>query len=334
MPGNSVSRSRETVREGVSEPLVLDEERTAWLTTLYQANVGAVLKTCRRLLRDPEDAADAAQEVFLRAAASLHTAPDGKEASAWLATVAKNYCLDILRRRRRFQSALTTLGAGVAVIESESEVVDRHLAQAVLDQLAVRDRRALWESHVEERPVGEIAERLGLNYLATAQLLHRARRRAALVAAELVALLALIRLGVRRARMQMQNVAQPVAAVVALPAVMAVLVTITPPPSTYTAVAQTPPHSAQRAAANPRPTVPPATNPNTGLPPPAPSATAAATQQSVIPPVTVATRPSPSRTPVVSLPKPVGNPVSKPAGPPWKKGHHKLGDHGHGHSAS
>lgn len=295
--------------------------------------MGTVMKTCRRLLRDPDDAADAAHEVFLRAAVSLHTAPDGKDASAWLTTVAKNYCLDILRRRRRFQSALTTLGGGVAVIESESAVVDRQLAQAVLDQLAVRDRRALWESHVEERPVGEIAERLGLNYLATAQLLHRARRRAALVAAELAALLALIRLGMRRARTQVQNLT-PVASVVTVPLVMAALVVATPRPSTETAAAQvTRPSPHQSAAANPTQVPPAATNPNTGLPPPAPSAPPAITQQSV-PVVALATlppRPAPS---IVSLPKPLPKPVPKPTGPPWKKGHHKLGNHGHGHSAS
>jgi hypothetical protein len=226
---------------------------------------------------------------------------------------------------------LTTLGGGVAVVESESGVVDRQLAQAVLDQLAVRDRRALWESHVEERPVGEIAERLGLNYLATAQLLHRARRRAAIVAAELAALLALIRLGMRRARMQIQNLA-PVASVVTVPVVMAALVVVTPRPSTETVVAQVHPSPRPTIAANPTQIPPAATNPSTGLPPPAPSATPATIQQSV--PVAVAALPSPPAPIVVSLPKPVVKPLPKPTGPPWKKGQHKLGNHGHGHSAS
>lgn len=313
--------------------LVLDAERTAWLTTLYEANVGTVLKTCRRLLHDPDDAADAAHEVFLRAVTSLHAAPHSKDAAAWLTTVAKNYCLDILRRRRRFRSALTTLGAGVAVVESESGVVDRQLAQAVLDQLAVRDRRALWESHVEERPVGEIAERMGLNYLATAQLLHRARRRAALVAAELAALLALIRLGMRRARTQIQNAA-PVASVVVIPVAIAVVVARTLPPSTNNAVAQaprTPQH--QPARANPTQIPPAATNPNTGLPPPAPSATAGTTQPSA-PPLVLAALPSRPAATVKPIPMPLPKPLPKPTGPPWKKGQHKLGHHGHGHSAS
>ena len=197
----------------IAGPPALDDERAAWLTTLYEANVSAVARTCRRLLQNPEDAADATHEVFLRAAASLHTAPDGKDARAWLTTVARNYCLDVLRRKRRLQSALTTLGSGISELQSETVVVDRQLAQAVLEQLAVRERRALWESHVEDRTVGEIAERLGLSYMAAAQLLHRARRRAALVAAELAALLALLRLGVRKGVIKIQTAAHPVATI-------------------------------------------------------------------------------------------------------------------------
>lgn len=313
-------------------PLVLDQDRAVWLTTLYEANVRSVQKTCRRLLDDPDDAADATQEVFLRAATSLHTAPDGKDAAAWLNTVARNYCLDILRRRRKFQSALTTLGAGVAVVEAEAAVDDRHLAQAVLDQLAVRDRRALWESHVEERPVGEIAERLGLNYLATAQLLHRARRRAALVAAELAALLALLRLGLRRAQAQMQNNLQPVAAIVAMPIVMAGLVIASGTPSTgntHRTVAIRP-SALQPFYANPTQSAPLPANPNTGLPPPAPALTVSNTAQQAAAPSPITALPSPPPPTTVSAPKP----KPRPTGPPWKKGHHKLGTHGHGHSAS
>ena len=315
-----------------ASPLVLDHERTVWLTALYETNVRSVIKTCRRLLDDPEEAADATQEVFIRAATALHTAPDGKDAAAWLTTVARNYCLDVLRRRRKFQSALTTLGGGVALVEAETAVDDRQLAQAVLDQLAVRDRRALWESHVEERPVGEIAERLGLNYLATAQLLHRARRRAALVAAELAALLALLRLGLRRAQTQMQTNVQPVAAVVAVPIVMAGLVIASGTPSVsapHRPVAVRP-SALQPFHANPTQSTLLPTNPNTGLPPPTPALTVSSTAQQAAASSPMIALPSPAPPTTVSAPKP----RPRPTGPPWKKGHHKLGTHGHGHSAS
>jgi RNA polymerase sigma-70 factor (ECF subfamily) len=226
-----------------------------------------VFNTSRRLLGNPEDAADATHEVFLRAAASLHAAPDGKDARAWLTTVARNHCLDLLRRRRRFRAALTTLGASASELQSETVVVDRQLAQTVLEQLAVRERQALWQSHVEERPVGEIAERLGMSYMAAAQLLSRARRRAALVAAELAAILGLVREGLLRRRTMIQGGVQPVASVLAIPLVVTALVsTSSGTPVGYAAqpsVAAAPFQSVPRRDAD-HPSGSSVTNPNVG----------------------------------------------------------------------
>ena len=305
------------------DPVALDAERTAWLTRLYEANVRTVFATCRRLLNSREDAADATQEVFLRAAASLHVAPDGKDARAWLTTVARNYCLDILRRRHRLRSALTTLGAGLAQPESETIVVDRQLAQAVLDQLAVRERQALWESHVEQRSVGEIAERLGLTYLAAAQLLSRARRRAALVAAELAAIFALLRSGLARRRMALQNLAHPVAAVLVVPLVAIVVISAgSGTPYGYTAhafVAQSVPHTVPRRRADVGEVAPKVTP----AAPAVPTTTVARVAQTAAP-VRIAAVSLPPAHPVLPLP----NPAPVPDESRHKKPHHK--GHGHG----
>lgn len=309
----------------ISEPMALDGERTVWLTTLYEANVRMVFTTCRRLLQNPEDAADATHEVFLRAAVSLHVPPDSKDARAWLTTVARNHCLDVLRRRRRHQSALTTLGAGAPPMESETVVVDRQLAQTVLEQLAVRERQALWESHVEQRPVGEIAERLGLSYLAAAQLLSRARRRAALVAAELAAIFLLIRSSVLRRRGALQNLGQPVAAVLVVPLVVTVL--ISGSSGTRSGLA------ANRAATKvhqqlvllppapiPNQTGPQPAKPNVALRPSTNPTTGAVKQIVVAQPVALA--------PVKVVPRPSPKPTltttcQTPLGPPYKWGHLK-----------
>jgi RNA polymerase sigma-70 factor (ECF subfamily) len=300
------------------EPLVLDDERSVWLTALYEANVRMVLSTCRRLLRSPEDAADAAHEVFLRAAASLQAAPDGKEARAWLTTVARNYCLDLLRRRQRLQSALTALGAGVAPLESETQVVDRQLAQAVFEQLAVRERRALWESHVEERPLGEIVQRLRLSYPATARLLHRARRRAAFLAAELAAILAVVRSGLLRRRTVVQNTVQPVGAVLAIPLVMTALIsTGSGTPSAYAAhawVAGAVQQSVRRPHVEAKP-VQAAPAAQASLPPPAANLVAI-----VLPPPTSAkVQPTVGVLAVTARPSPPPRRLS----PPYKWGHFK-----------
>ena len=176
--------------------LNLTDTRRRWLSELYEANSAAVFNLNRRLLNSRDDAADATHEVFLRAAASLDEPPNSPQARGWLLTVARNHAIDIIRRRERLGTAMVTLAATAdAGPDAVAAVEDRELLLAVLRELGVRDREALWQSAVERRPLAEIARSFNLSYTAAAQLLSRARRRALLVAARLAVILGLAQLG-------------------------------------------------------------------------------------------------------------------------------------------
>ncbi len=154
------------------------------------------------MLRNPDDAADAAHEVFLKAMASSQLRSAGGDVGPWLLTVARNHCLDVLRRRQRLGRVLVTLsGDRDAAPDPETPVVDRQVVAAIFEQLGQRERQALWQSAVERRSLAAIAGDLRLSYMATAQLLHRARRHAATLAKRLAAIFGLLQLGraVRRA---------------------------------------------------------------------------------------------------------------------------------------
>jgi RNA polymerase sigma-70 factor, ECF subfamily len=197
------------------------ETRGSWLADLYESNSTAVFHVCQRLLKNPEDAADATHEVFLRAFTSLTGEPAGKRGRAWLVTVARNYCLDMLRRQKRMGSALNTLAAEpVPYAEAEKAVLDREFVDAVLRQLKDRERQALWQSAVEYRPIGEIGNYLGLSYMAAAQLLHRARRHALVVAGRLAAILGLLQLNRLAKRLVFGVEAHPVAVAIMVPLVV------------------------------------------------------------------------------------------------------------------
>jgi len=243
----------------------LTDARRRWLAELYQANSAAVFNQCRHLLGSREDAADATQEVFLRAASSLTEAPDSPQARAWLTTVTRNYCIDLLRRRERFGSALTTLGATAGSAGDPVETVeDRQLLHAVLQQMGVRERQALWRSAVEDLPLGEVARSFGVSYLAAAQLLHRARRRALVLATRLAVIVGLVQLGqaqlrqpARRSNLVLRS--QQLAAVVVVPLALAVIV-VSSSPQRLIGVGATSPQrtaSAQSLAATPRNPSPP-----------------------------------------------------------------------------
>ena len=209
--------------------LNLTDTRRRWLSELYEANSDAVFNLCRRLLNSREDAADATHEVFLRAAASLDEPPDSPQARGWLITVARNHSIDIIRRRERFVTAMVTLAATAdAGADGVEAVEDRELLVAVLRELGVRDREALWQSAVERRPLAEIARSFDLSYTAAAQLLSRARRRALLVASRLAVILGLAQLGRAVRRQNWAERGQLVASVVVPVIVAAVVVSSSP----------------------------------------------------------------------------------------------------------
>src|ERR1700751_1724366 len=75
------------------------------LSESYEPHYPHGLQVCRRFFRRPEDAEDAAAEVFLK----LHTVLDQKDEAypfrPWVCQVAGRHCIDKLRRRKRERCA-------------------------------------------------------------------------------------------------------------------------------------------------------------------------------------------------------------------------------------
>jgi RNA polymerase sigma-70 factor, ECF subfamily len=78
------------------------------LSSIYTAHYLHVLRVCRRFFRQPEDAEDAAAEVFLK----LHTVLEKKDEKhpfrPWVCQVAGRHCIDKLRRRKREKCSTVT----------------------------------------------------------------------------------------------------------------------------------------------------------------------------------------------------------------------------------
>lgn len=75
-----------------------DVRRAAQLLVLHHAD--AVYATCRALLRDATLAEDLSQEAFVRAIAALPTFRGDAQSRTWLLSIARNLCLDHLRRQK------------------------------------------------------------------------------------------------------------------------------------------------------------------------------------------------------------------------------------------
>ena len=95
-----------------------DQDAFAELVHLYEKKVFALTA---RMCKNPEDAAEAAQEAFLAAWQGLPNFRGDAAFSTWLYRLASNACIDLLRREGRHQSA-----AGPSFNDEETglEVID------------------------------------------------------------------------------------------------------------------------------------------------------------------------------------------------------------------
>ena len=166
---------------GTEAPSVIDEaSRTgasAQLGELFREHGRTVYSLCLVLVRDAHEAEDAAQQAFLRAFESLRAGSTPWSPDAWLLTIARNECLDRLRKRARHpQAALEREPA----TEGVEEVAERNAALAelcaALDELPPRQRDALLLHELCGLSYVEIARMLDLSVPAVESLLFRGRR--------------------------------------------------------------------------------------------------------------------------------------------------------------
>lgn len=70
------------------------------LSAIYTAHYRHVLQICRRFFRRPEDAEDAAAEVFLKLYRVLHQKDETLPFRPWVSRVAGRHCIDMLRHKK------------------------------------------------------------------------------------------------------------------------------------------------------------------------------------------------------------------------------------------
>jgi RNA polymerase sigma-70 factor (ECF subfamily) len=151
-------------------------------TTIVQNYQNAVYNLCYRMLGNPGDAEDAAQETFLRAYRAIHRYDPNRKFSTWILSIATNYSIDQLRKRRLFTLSLdaipyldvrdTNVGPEGSLLMGERQKKIQHL----LDTLKPKDRAAIVMRYWYDYSYDEIGETLNLTNSAVKSRLHRARQ--------------------------------------------------------------------------------------------------------------------------------------------------------------
>jgi RNA polymerase sigma-70 factor (ECF subfamily) len=151
---------------------------------LYAAHYRQVRGFCRQLLGSTERAEDAAQESFVRAYRALATHDPAQPFIAWIMRIARNHCLDLLRRRSREgalfgdESAETAAavapdadGLGAALTAERAAAVN-----TAVGKLPERYRVPLALAYFGDQDYDEIAAALGITRNHVGVLLCRAKQ--------------------------------------------------------------------------------------------------------------------------------------------------------------
>ena len=145
------------------------------LFLLHHAEIYAYLT---HMVREPETAADLAQETFVKAYRAFDSLEDPAHARAWLYQIAGRTALDELRRRRivRFVP-WTGESRGVAASAEEVALQGRFSGELerALAAIPARQRQAILLAELQELSGVELAQALGISHVAARALLTRAR---------------------------------------------------------------------------------------------------------------------------------------------------------------
>lgn len=148
---------------------------------LVEAHQIAVYNLCYRMLGDPYEAEDAAQETFIRAYKGIKSFDRKRSFSTWILSIAAHYCIDQLRKKRlnvthiEEKPYVDIPDPGLGPEKSVSETEHQREIRNLLDVLSEVDRAAVIMFYWNEFSYEEIAKALDLSISAVKSRMHRAR---------------------------------------------------------------------------------------------------------------------------------------------------------------
>jgi RNA polymerase sigma-70 factor (ECF subfamily) len=150
----------------------------------YRTHYRRVFGLCRQLLGSAERAEDAAQETFLRAHRAYEQYDPAQPFAGWILRIASNYCVDVVRRRRRetqlfgFESD-ERIAAEADDTDVLGDLVSAERAdevKAAIASLPERYRLPLVLAYYRDASYDEVAAELGITRTHAGALICRAKQ--------------------------------------------------------------------------------------------------------------------------------------------------------------
>ena len=173
------------------EQIWLEEARRGDQTAfgkLIEAYQRPVYNLAYRMLNNPGEAEEAAQEAFIRAYTRLHTYNPDHKFSTWMLSITSNYCIDLIRKRRALLLSIdeplpphpALMSDGQKGPEAQMEMSEQQdMVQSLLQELPEDYRQTVVLRYWHEMSYEEIAEMMDTTVSAIKSRLFRARRQLA-----------------------------------------------------------------------------------------------------------------------------------------------------------
>ena len=151
-------------------------EQRKQVENLYRDYGPLVYRRTLKMLRDPQDAEEATQDIFIRVINGIETFDGRSQLSTWLFQVTTNYCLNKIRDARRRQDLWQENVVPMEKARSTTSASqDQLLTQELLANAHPDQAKAAVYVYVEGMTGAEAAKMMGVSRRTVTNLLERFR---------------------------------------------------------------------------------------------------------------------------------------------------------------
>jgi RNA polymerase sigma-70 factor (ECF subfamily) len=145
-----------------------DKSAYALLVKRHYRDVFAV---CLGVLANADDSEDIAQDVMLRGFLEIRKLRDSEQFDRWILRIAKNLCIDFLRRKKRTKTYLAKQAA-----QARQTMNENHDLEEAIRRLPQEFRLPLVMYYFDNKSAKAIAEKLKISHSGVCQRIRAARK--------------------------------------------------------------------------------------------------------------------------------------------------------------
>lgn len=161
----------------------LSTRKAEYFDLLYKRYSSKIFGKSLSLLKDVDYAHDATQEIFVKILLNLSKFSGKSKFSTWIYSITYNYCIDVIRRRKKEKSDLVDDFTQV-YDKADDEIAEAFLLEmnvnrldVVLNEIAVGDKAILLMKYQDEMSIKEISEVLDKSESAVKMKIKRAKEK-------------------------------------------------------------------------------------------------------------------------------------------------------------